>query len=99
MPPEVTRQYFKNTWAKYFHYQYQTNLNLIVLLLKQWFLTRGYTSQEGVNEFLRERELLHALQHQSLINNFTNKYICLYNLFHVRRLETKDDNDFEGSVE
>jgi len=35
----------------------------------------------------------------SLINKFTNKYICLYNLFHVRRLETKDDYDFERGVE
>jgi len=36
---------------------------------------------------------------ESLINKFTNKYICLYNLFHVGRLETKDDYDFEGDVE
>jgi len=33
---------------------------------------------------------------ENLINKFTNKYICLYNLFHVRRLESKDDYDFEG---
>jgi len=38
---------------------------------------------------------------ESLINKFTNKYICLfvYNLFHVRRLEAKDDYDFEGVVD
>jgi len=34
-----------------------------------------------------------------LINKFTNKYICLfvYNLFHVRRLETKDDYALKGT--
>jgi len=27
---------------------------------------------------------------KSLINKFTNKYTCFYNLFNVRELETKD---------
>jgi len=36
---------------------------------------------------------------ESLLNKFTNKYICLYSSFHIRRLETKDDYDFEGGVE
>jgi len=27
---------------------------------------------------------------QSLINKFTNKYICIYSLFKVRGIETKD---------
>jgi len=35
---------------------------------------------------------------ENLINKFTKKCICLYNSFHVRRLEPKDDCDFEGGV-
>jgi len=37
-------------------------MNLIVL--KQWFLTRGNASPGGDNKFPAERELLRALQHR-----------------------------------
>jgi len=71
-------------------------MNLIVL--KQWFSTRGYTSPGGVNKFPAERELLRPLYNmESLIKIFTNKYICFYNIFNVGGLGTKDDY-FEAGV-
>jgi len=35
---------------------------------------------------------------ESLINKFTNKRICFYNLFNVRGLESKGDYFFKGGV-
>jgi len=37
-------------------------MNLIVL--KQWFLTKGHASLAGANKFPAEHELLCALQHR-----------------------------------
>jgi len=64
-------------------------MNLIVL--KQWFLTWGHASPGDVNIFPGERKLLQLYNMESLINTFTNKYTCFYNVFKVRGFETKDN--------
>jgi len=70
-------------------------MNLIVL--KQWFLTKGHASPGESINFQRSASFYALYNIESLINKFTNKYICFYNLFNVRELGTKDDY-FEGRV-
>jgi len=71
------------------------NMNLIVL--KQWLLTKGHASPNqgarlpgGVNKFPGEREFFFDQQ-------IYQKYTCFYNLFKCQGLETKDDY-FKGGV-
>jgi len=70
-------------------------MNLIVL--KQWFLTRGQASRGTSINFQRSASFYGLYNIESLINKFTNKYTCFCNLFNVRGLGAKDDY-FEGGV-
>ena len=70
-------------------------MNLI--FLKQWFLTMGHASPGRWINLQRSASFYALYNMESLINKFTNKYTCFYNLFNVRGLETKDDY-FKGGV-
>jgi len=70
-------------------------MNLIVP--KQWFLTRGHASLGASINIQRSASFQALYNIESLINTFTNKYTCFYNIFNVRGLGTKDDY-FEGGV-
>jgi len=70
-------------------------MNLIVL--KQWFSTRGHGSPGTSINFQGSASFCALYKMESLINKFTNKDTCFYNLFNVRGLETKD-HYFRGGL-
>jgi len=51
----------------------------------------GTPSHGGINKFPRVASPSVLYNMESLIDEFTNKCICFYNLFDVRVLETKND--------
>jgi len=57
-------------------------MNLIVL--KQWFLSRGHASPGTSINFQGSASFYVLHKMESLIKKFTKKYTCFYNLFNVR---------------
>jgi len=69
------------------------SLDLSICYFRSVVLNWGHTSPGGVKKYPEGREpLRYALWNmESLINKFINKYICFYNVFNVKGLETKDN--------
>jgi len=64
--------------------------------MNQWFLTGG-SAPQGVPINLKWGASPYAPYHmESFMIKFTNKYICFYNLFKVKGLETKDNYSREA---